>query len=198
MLDIMTRQQYLRNLGFYEGKIDGKEGKLTKAAYKELQTKYFPSKYVDGLYGKQTETLLINAERVRLYAKNFKLEEFRCKCNKYCTGYHETLSINLLKNLQSVRSKFGTTIIKSGLRCTKYNNTLEGSSKTSKHTKGKAVDICIYKYSGLTGRKKVIDYYIGLKNSNYAYCNGYYRKKWSNGTIKASFMGDSIHIDVLI
>lgn len=196
MLNIKTRQQYLKNLGYYVGKIDNKEGKLTKAAYKELQKKYFPSKYVDGLYGKQTETLLINAERVRIYAKNFRLEEFKCKCNKYCTGYPEVLNIDLLKNLQNVRSKFGVTIIKSGLRCTKYNNTLEGSSKTSRHTKGKAVDIYIGGCTSLNARKKIIDYYIDLDNSRYAYCNGYYRKKNKKGTINASFMGSSSHLDI--
>lgn len=196
MLNIKTRQQYLKNLGYYEGKIDGKEGKMTKAAYKELQKKYFPNKYVDGIYGSKTETLLINAERVRLYAKNFRLEEFKCKCGKYCTGYPVTLDIDLLKNLQKVRSKFGATIIKSGLRCTKYNNTLEGSSKTSRHTKGKAVDVYISGSTSLNARKKIIDYYIELDNSRYAYCNGYYRKKNKKGTINASFMGSSSHLDI--
>lgn len=198
MLSVKKRQQYLKNLGFYKGKIDGKEGPLTKKAYKSLQTKYFPKKYVDGIYGNQTEFLVRNAERVRLYAPNFDLTEFRCECGgKYCTGYPALLSIRMLKNLQSVRSEFGVTINTSGLRCETYNNSLVGSVRGSKHTKGKAVDIYISKYSGLTGRKKVIDYYIKLTGSNYAYCNGYYRTKWTKGSVNAPNMGNAIHIDTL-
>ena len=196
MLNIKTRQQYLKNLGFYKSKIDGIERIQTRTTYKNLQTKYFPKKYVDGKYGMQTEILLRNAERVRLYTKNFKLEEFKCECGgKYCTGYPKLISIRLLKNLQAVRSKFGVTINTSGLRCETYNNSLVGSVRGSKHTKGKAVDIYISKYSGLNGRKKVIDYYIKLTGSNYAYCNGYYRTKWSKGSANAPNMGNAIHID---
>lgn len=199
MLSVKLRQTYLKNLGFYTGKIDGKEGAKTKAAYKKIQTKYFPKKYVDGIYGNQTETLLRNAERVRLYTKNFKLEEFKCYCGgKYCTGYPVLLSIRMLKNLQAVRTKYGTTTITSGMRCQKYNDSLVGSVRGSKHTKGKAVDIYIAKYSGLTGRKKIIDYYIKLPNSNYAYCNGYKKTKWSKGTVNAPNMGNAVHIDTLV
>lgn len=198
MLSVKKRQQYLKNLGFYKGKIDGVAGAKTRKAYKDLQTKYFPKKYVDGIYGNQTEILLRNAERIRLYTKNFKLEEFKCECGgKYCTGYPKLISIRLLKNLQAVRTKFGATTITSGLRCDKYNNSLVGSIRGSKHTKGKAVDIYISKYSGLTGRKKVIDYYIKLTGSNYAYCNGYYRTKWSKGSVNAPNMGNAIHIDTI-
>ena len=198
MLSIKTRQKYLKNLGFYKGAIDGIVGAKTRKAYKDLQTKYFPKKYVDGIYGNQTEFLVRNAERVRLYAPNFDLTEFRCECGgKYCTGYPALLSIRMLKNLQSVRSEFGVTINTSGLRCETYNNSLIGSVRGSKHTKGKAVDIYISKYSGLTGRKKVIDYYMKLAGSNYAYCNGYYRTKWSKGSVNAPNMGNAIHIDVI-
>lgn len=198
MLSVKTRQKYLANLGFYKGKIDGVAGTKTRKAYKDLQTKYFPKKYVDGIYGNQTEILLRNAERVRLYTKNFKLEEFKCECGgKYCTGYPKLISIRLLKNLQAVRTKYGATTITSGLRCENYNNSLVGSVRGSKHTKGKAVDIYISKYSGLNGRKKVIDYYIKLISSNYSYCNGYYRTKWSKGTVNAPNMGNAIHIDTI-
>ena len=198
MLSVKKRQQYLKNLGFYKGKIDGIVGEKTRKAYKDIQTKYFPKKYIDGVYGNQTEILVRNAERVRLYAPNFDLTEFRCECGgKYCTGYPALLSIRMLKNLQSVRTKFGVTTITSGLRCETYNNSLVGSVRGSKHTKGKAVDIYISKYSGLNGRKKVIDYYIKLISSNYSYCNGYYRTKWSKGTVNAPNMGNAIHIDVI-
>ena len=198
MLSIKTRKKYLKNLGFYNGKIDNKNTADYRKAVLNLQKKYFPKKYVDGIYGNQTEILLRNAERIRLYTKNFKLEEFKCECGgKYCTGYPKLISIRLLKNLQAVRTKFGVTINTSGLRCETYNNSLVGSVRGSKHTKGKAVDIYISKYSGLNGRKKVIDYYIKLTGSNYAYCNGYYRTKWSKGSVNAPNMVSSIHIDCL-
>ena len=81
ILSIKTRQKYLKNLGFYKGDIDGIEGILTKNAYRSLQKKYFVrSSDIDGVYGSNTEKLLRNAERIRLYTKNFKLEEFRCEC----------------------------------------------------------------------------------------------------------------------
>ena len=47
-------------------------------------------------------------------------------------------------------------------------------------------------------RKKVIDYYIKLTGSNYAYCNGYYRTKWSKGTVNAPNMVSSCHLDTLV
>lgn len=198
MLSIKTRKKYLKNLGFYNGKIDNKNTADYRKAVLNLQKKYFPKSEQDGRYGNNTEILLRNAERIRLYTKNFKLEEFKCECGgKYCTGYPKLISIRLLKNLQAVRTKFGATTITSGLRCDKYNNSLVGSVRGSKHTKGKAVDIYISKYSGLNGRKKVIDYYIKLTGSNYAYCNGYYRTKWSKGTVNAPNMGNAIHIDTL-
>ena len=41
MLTIKERQEYLYFLGYYKGKIDGIEGKLTKQAYLKLQNDYF-------------------------------------------------------------------------------------------------------------------------------------------------------------
>ena len=45
MLSVKKRQQYLKNLGFYKGKIDGVAGTKTRKAYKDIQTKYFHKKY---------------------------------------------------------------------------------------------------------------------------------------------------------
>ena len=41
MLTVKQRQNYLKTLGYYTGKIDGKEGPLLKEAYKKLQKDYF-------------------------------------------------------------------------------------------------------------------------------------------------------------
>ena len=76
MLSVKTRQKYLKNLGFYKGKIDGIEGSITKKAYRNIQKKYFSEIEQDGIYGKKTELLLRNAERVRIYCKHFVLLSF--------------------------------------------------------------------------------------------------------------------------
>ena len=145
LLTKKTRQKYLAALGLYKGKIDGKVGAQTKAAYLALQKKYFKrSKDIDGVYGKNTDILLRNAYKVAQHCKNFTLDEFECGCGgKHCTGYPKELNTQLLKNMQSIRDKYGAAIITSGLRCTKYNESLDGSSETSYHMKGKALDFAI-------------------------------------------------------
>lgn len=190
MLTVRTRQTYLKNLGFYKGKIDGIEGPLTKNAYLALQKRYFTrAKDKDGLYGNDTEKLLKNAYYVKKYTKNFTLDElFRCECGgKYCTGYPVVLSTQLLINLQKVRDKYGSTTITSGMRCTAYNNSIVGSSKTSRHMKGKALDIYNAKTKTEAGRKTVMSYVKSLKGHNYTYCNigGNYPN-----------MGNAVHFDV--
>ena len=48
VLDRKTRQEYLKDLGFYNGPINGEWDTATKAAVDKLQKKYFPKKYQDG------------------------------------------------------------------------------------------------------------------------------------------------------
>lgn len=189
MLTVKTRQKYLKELGFYTGKIDGIEGRLTKAAYLALQKKYFSNSHEwDADYGKNTDILLVNAYRVKVYTKNFKLEEFKCECGgRYCTGYPVKLNAQLLKNLQKVRTAYGATTITSGMRCKLYNNSLVGSSPTSRHMDGKALDIVNPKTQTEAGRKTVMKYVKKLKGHNYTYCNigGNYPN-----------MGNAVHFDV--
>lgn len=186
MLKIKDRQTYLKYLGFYKGKVDGKEGKLTKEAYKKLQKKYFTRKKdIDGLYGTNTDILLINAYRVKKYTKNFALSEFKCECGgKYCTGYPKYLSIYLLKNIQKIRDKCKVPMkITSGLRCTKFNNSLVGSIKNSKHTQGKAIDFHGTLTNTRTKRNTLKKYWYTLPKSSYTYSD-------------TPNMGTSIHVDV--
>lgn len=198
MLNIKTRQKYLKLLGFYNGNIDNIEGPLTKKAYLELQKKYFFSKNVDGVYGKYTDILLENAYLVWKYCRNFLLEEFKCECNnKYCTGYPVKFNKNLLIYLQKIRNVVKQPIyITSGLRCNTFNNSLNGSILKSKHTQGKAIDFSCQKTSSLQGRKSIMNYYIGLDYASYTYCNGYWKNKNKSGSIRANYMYNSIHIDV--
>lgn len=189
LLTVRKRQEYLSFLELYTGVIDNSEGPKTKAAYLALQKKYFTrDKDIDGKYGKNTDILLRNAYYVKKYTKNFELEEFKCDCGgKYCTGYPVELSIFLLENIQAVRNQFGSTQITSGMRCKNYNNSLVGSSKTSKHLSGKAVDFFVSQCKTLLGRTEVMAFWRNLPNYNYTYCN--VRGSHPN-------MGNCIHGDV--
>lgn len=173
MLSKKKCQTYLKELGFYKGNIDGIIGVKTKAAYKALQEKYFErSSDIDGIYGKNTDILLQNAYNVKKYCPNFKLEEFKCGCNnKYCTGYPTLLNVQLLKNIQAVRSKYGPTVLTSGLRCKKHNASLPGHSKTSRHMSGKAVDFKNNFTKTQNSRIAVMSYWKTLPKYRYTYCN---------------------------
>ena len=200
MLSIKQRQEELKYLGFYTGKIDGKEGALTKKAYKELQNKYFfRAKDKDGKYGKNTDILLQSAYNVKRYAKDFDIlkDKLHCRCNgKYCTGYPAIINKNMLINLQKERDFSGVTTIQSMLRCTTWNTKSKGV-RGSKHTKGKAVDFTNQNTKTLALRKKTVDRWIKMSNSSYSYCNGYGRRKLYTTHPKVSTMGSSVHGDVL-
>ena len=202
MLSIKTRKKYLKNLGFYNGKIDNKNTADYRKAVLNIQKKYFPKSEQDGRYGNNTEILLRNAERIRLYCKNFTPEEFSCECGgKYCTKFPSLISIRLLKNLQKTRNKLGVPMtITSGIRCQRWN-TICGGATFSRHMTGQAIDFVSDKTKTFTQRKKLIDWYIKLYGSNYAYQYKYGRTKWrtytgSNPNCNYPEMGNAVHIDV--
>lgn len=189
LLSKKKRQEYLKYLGFYNGDIDGVIGIKTKSAYQQLQKAYFTRQSdIDGKYGSNTDKLLRNAYKVKKYCKGFNLGEFKCGCKgKHCTGYPVELNTQLLKNLQAVRDKYGATTITSGMRCEKHNSSLKGSSNTSRHLKGKALDIKLDITKTEKGRKSIMSFWKTLKGYRYTYCN-----------IKGSHpnMGSAVHIDV--
>jgi hypothetical protein len=187
MLDIKTRQAYLKELGFYTGAIDGLYGPLTKAAYLGLQRRYFTRKEdIDGRYGPNTDTLLVNAYNIHKYTRHFDLTEFKCNCGKYCTGYPVVLDIDLLENLQSVRDEYGPTSVTSGMRCERHNAAVGGASG-SRHKRGKAADIYNAKCKTEAGRKSVMAYWGNLPSNRYTYCN-------IGGNYPG--MGNAVHVDV--
>lgn len=200
MLSIKKRQEYLKYLGFYKGAVDGIAGNLTKQAIKALQDKYFTRKSdCDGVYGKNTDILLVNAYRVKKYTKNFDLKEFKCGCGgKYCTGYPVYLSISLLKDLQTMRDIYGAIRITSPLRCSRHNRELTGSVAGSYHTKGKALDLYNAKFSAnFTTRKNAIEKWLTLPDANMGYENGYMHYKGKSVTgYNAPNMGNVIHVQV--
>ena len=58
LLTVKDRQRCLKALGFYDGAVDGLEGRQTSRAYTDLQAKYFiKPDDVDGKYGKNTDIL---------------------------------------------------------------------------------------------------------------------------------------------
>ena len=202
LLSVKKRQQYLKDLGFYNGAIDGKVGVKTKKAYKDLQEKYFTKKLRpkdrNGIYGNDTDILLRNAHLFYEYnIKHFKLEEYRCKCTSYCTGYPKVLNHKLLTDEDKLREHYKLPITNScGLRCKKHNKEVGGSA-TSGHLKGNAADMYIKNYSNkFDHRKNIVNYWTGDMKNYHAYCNGY---RVRNGKVSypvAKNMGDYTHIEV--
>lgn len=78
-------------------------------------------------------------------SRNFTLEELKCPC---CEGKAEDISMELIRNLQKLRDKFGLPLnINSAYRCPTHNASVGGSER-SQHLLGRAADIDITKYSG--------------------------------------------------
>lgn len=73
-------------------------------------------------------------------SKNFKLDEFKCKCGK-CDPI--LVDDQLITWLQKIRDHFGKSInVNSGYRCKTHNASPKvGGSPTSHHVKGMAADI---------------------------------------------------------
>ena len=200
LLNVKTRQEYLKELGYYKGEIDGSEGPLTRKAYKDIQSDYFTrDKDKDGIYGKNTDILLRSAYNF-INIKNFKLTEFRCGCNsKYCTGYPAVVDRNLVRYMQMMRTNRNKSItITSGLRCTTHNKKVGGVSGSG-HTKGKAVDIYMTGVSNThKGRVGLVDQWVtSYKDTKYAYCNGYMRYNGGKGFVyNSKTMGNACHLNV--
>ena len=79
------------------------------------------------------------SEKLQL-AKNFRLDEFKCKC-----GECDPILVDeaLVDWLQKIRDHFGRSVnINSGYRCAKHNaDPKVGGSPSSHHVKGMAADI---------------------------------------------------------
>ena len=188
LLTVKDRQRCLKALGFYDGAVDGLEGRQTSRAYADLQAKYFiKPDDVDGKYGKNTDILLRSAYNCR-NSKYFKLLEFRCKCGgKYCTGFPAEVDINLILGLNKLRAAAGGPLtITSGLRCKTWN-TKQGGASASRHTQGKAADITGTPTSTPAKRKSIKATWMKQRNARYTYCQ--------EDTTKYH-MGSSVHVDV--
>lgn len=177
MLSNAQRKEYFAYLGL---------GEYNSANVLKVQKKYFKNADEhDGKYGNKTDIVVQNLYILKKYGKNFALPEFICECGgKYCTGYPAILDKNLIKNIQKWRDSYGSITITSGLRCKVYNSKCVGSSSTSRHMKGKALDFYNKKLTGTkSARTSTIKLWYSMANANYAYGN-------------TSNMGNAVHVDV--
>ena len=84
--------------------------------------------------------------------KNFKLDEFKCKCG---CDYVE-INSELLDLLQTARENLGPLQITSAYRCPSHNDSVSSTGMAGPHTTGLAVDIHV---SNSQHRKSLIDWF---------------------------------------
>lgn len=104
------------------------------------------------------------------------------------------MKVKELKHIQAIRDHYKRPMtITSGLRCAGYNSRLSGSSATSRHLKGYAVDFYMQGVTDtLANRKKAIKWIKRRKHHHYTYGNGIN----SNGyAVYAPNMGNAMHTD---
>jgi len=198
-MTVEQKQCLLKYLGYYAGKVDGDWGQLSSVACKAFQKDY--GLKADGICGNDTEKALKHAVTYGMPTKKaeststanksgfwkeikyFTREEFRCPCGK-CGGFPVEPKEALVRIVDEMRGAFGKAVIivppdghsgGSGVRCQKYNDSLSGSAKNSRHIQGKAVD---FKAPGVSAT--TIESYLNkLKNAGkirywYKICAGSY------------------------
>ena len=162
--------------------VDGHVGDKTIAAIKAFQKANKLT--ADGIAGATTYKKLKATPTTKKLTwddiKHFRREEFRCNCNgRYCKGFPVEPDLKMVKLLDNMRDYFGVPItVTSGVRCKKYNNSIAGSSTTSKHMKGKAADIYVPGVALATVKAKAYD--LGAEYSYYGTKN----------------MGNAVHVNI--
>lgn len=170
-------------------------GKVNKTNIKRFQkTAFSDPKEHDGIAGPKTDNALFHWYNVRKNTKNFRPEEFKCRCGR-CTGYPTYMKVNELKHIQTIREHYGKPMeITSGLRCA-FENRRVGGVANSGHLTGRAVDFHI---SGVTDtvkqRKSALAWIRKLPNHKFTYGS---HMKGSDGIYRtASGMGNAMHTEV--
>ena len=185
LLTVEKRQEYFKFLGL---------GEYNEANIRKFQkTAFTNKKYIDGIYGTQTDHALRHWRNVLKFTRNFDPREFKCSCG-HCSGYPSWMKKVELENLQAIRTHYGKPMrITSGLRCKYENSRSSGSILQSKHLSGYAADYYIQGVTDtLANRKKAIAWIKKLPNHNYTYGNGIN----SNGySVYAPYMGNAMHTD---
>ena len=135
--------------------VDGMWGPQSEEATRRLQKKLGIQS--DGIFGKATQRKAFQAMKEDMELdvapavnafwadiRYFTLEEFACKCGKYCNGYPHGLQPLLVKIAERARIHFHRPItIVSGLRCEKHNADVGGVAN-SQHLYGEAADVYIH------------------------------------------------------
>lgn len=186
LLPVKERQVLFKELGL----------EYNKATIKALQQKYmFRKSDWDGIYGPNTENMLLTVVNTFRYTKNFDPKEFRCDCGgRYCCGFPSYMKPHELVTIQAIRDHWGRPIIVTcGMRDKTYNSKLRGSITNSKHLTGAAID---FYQQGVTdtlaNRKRSINWIKKQPYVNYCYGNGIN----SNGyRVSAPYMGNALHVD---
>lgn len=187
LLSVKERKALFKELGL----------EYNKSTIKALQQKYmYRRSDWDGIYGPNTENMLLTIINTKRYAgKNFKPEEFRCSCKgKYCCGFPSHMKPHELILIQNIRTHYGRPItVTSALRCKRENGSSRGSIQQSKHLTGQAID---FYQPGVTNtlanRKAALKWIKRQKYFSYGYGNGIN----SNGyRVRASYMGSALHVD---
>lgn len=184
-MTIKQKQHLLGYLGYYQGQVDGKWGRLSMEATEAFQNDYQLT--VDGIFGPGTEKRILEviaSGEAPVQAepegsgsfwdeiKYFTREEFRCHCGgKYCDGFPAEPEEKLVRLADRVREHFGAPVyVSSGVRCEKHNANVGGKAG-SRHKLGKATDFSVAGFSS----SMVLAYVQTLSGVRYAYAiNGSY------------------------
>lgn len=184
LLPKKTRIKYFKDLGL---------GEYNKANIEKVQRRYFSNpKEWDGRWGKHTDALIRHLHNVWKACKDFKPEEFKCKCGK-CTGYPVQMKVKELKHIQRIRDHYGKAMtITSGLRC-EYQNRKVGGLSDSKHLSGYAVDFYMPGVTDtLERRRNAVKFIKTLPNHYYTYGDGIAS---TGAHVSRPGMGNALHTD---
>ena len=190
-MTVKQKQCLLAYLGYYQGQIDGKWGRLSMEATEAFQKDYQLT--VDGIFGPATEKRILEViatgeepkkkepEKTGTFwdeIKYFSRDEkgIACPCGR-CGGFPVEPEEKLMRKADQVREHFGKKITVSSLvRCQEHNDELPGSVPDSRHLKGKAVDFSVEGFSS----SMVLPYVQRLSGVRYAY----------------AIDGDYVHMDI--
>lgn len=139
-------QSVLLAVGHDPGPLDGIEGPKTDAAIDAAFRHYVPASEAPGVLDDSNDEWDDDFE---VEVPNFKLEEFRCKCQgQFCNGFPHKPKKDMVRIAQKIRTHFGAeAIVVSGLRCQVWNKR-QGGEANSQHMYGEACDIRVKGVSG--------------------------------------------------
>ena len=152
-------QHLLAYLGYYTVLVDGINGPGTQAAVRQFQER-FGGLTVDGIPGQATGKALRHAVAYGMPERDeppvpetggdfwagivgFTRNEFACPCPR-CGGFPVEPAQRLVRVAVQIREHFGKPVnVSSGVRCQAHNAELPGSSSTSRHMRGLAMDFAV-------------------------------------------------------